>query len=64
MAFTTPGQALREAIDGKMLEVPGVPNALVARLAERMGFEAVYLSGAALSAGVLGLPDIGLITLS
>jgi methylisocitrate lyase len=35
----------------------------VAKLAERQGFEAVYLSGAAFSAGVLGVPDIGIVTL-
>jgi methylisocitrate lyase len=42
--------------------LPGVFNALVARMAERLGFEAVYLSGAALSAS-LGLPDVGLVSL-
>jgi methylisocitrate lyase len=42
----------------------GAPNALAAKLIEQMGGRAVYLSGAALSAGVLGLPDIGFITLS
>lgn len=42
--------------------VPGVFNALLAMMAERMGFKAVYLSGAALTAS-LGLPDIGLITM-
>jgi methylisocitrate lyase len=36
---------------------------LVAKIAERLGFQAVYLSGGALSAGS-GVPDIGLITLS
>ncbi len=46
------------------IQVPGAPNALMARLAERMGFDAIYLSGAALSAGVLGLPDVGLFTLT
>jgi methylisocitrate lyase len=35
---------------------------LVARLIERHGFGAVYLSGAAFSAGVLALPDVGLFT--
>jgi methylisocitrate lyase len=44
--------------------VPGAPNALVGRLIEEMGFPAVYVSGAALSAGVLALPDIGLFTLT
>jgi methylisocitrate lyase len=42
--------------------IPGAFNALAARLAERLGFEAVYLSGGALSAGWAGLPDIGLLT--
>jgi methylisocitrate lyase len=41
--------------------IPGVFNALSARLAERAGFRAVYQSGAALSAG-LALPDVGLVT--
>ena len=43
--------------------MPGVFNALVARMAERLGFQAVYLSGAALSAST-GLPDVGLVTLN
>jgi methylisocitrate lyase len=42
--------------------IPGAFNALVARLAERLGFRAVYLSGGALSAGWAGLPDVGLLT--
>lgn len=64
MAATSPGAQLRQAVDGAILQIPGAPNALIARLIERMGFEALYLSGAALSAGVLGLPDIGLFTLT
>lgn len=43
--------------------VPGVFNPMTALLAERAGFKAVYLSGAALS-GSLALPDLGLLTLS
>jgi methylisocitrate lyase len=42
--------------------IPGVFNALVARMAERAGFAAVYQSGAALSAGLSAVPDIGLMT--
>ena len=42
---------------------PGVFSPLVAKQATDLGFEGVYVSGAALSAD-LGLPDIGLITLS
>jgi methylisocitrate lyase len=42
--------------------IPGVFNALTAKMAERLGFAAVYLSGGALSAGWAGVPDIGLLT--
>ncbi len=42
--------------------VPGVFNPLSALLAERAGFEALYLSGAALAAS-LALPDLGVLTL-
>ena len=58
----SPGRRLRQAWAEQPVPVPGVFNPLVARLAERIGFRAVYLSGAALSAA-LGLPDIGLATL-
>jgi methylisocitrate lyase len=40
----------------------GAPFALAAKLVEPAGFDAVYLSGAAFSAGTLGVPDIGLFT--
>jgi methylisocitrate lyase len=59
----SPGRRLRDAIAAGTVLLPGVFNPLVARIAERTGFQAVYLSGAALSAS-LGLPDIGLVTLS
>ncbi len=58
----SPGRRLRDAIAAGPVLLPGVFNALVARLAERYGFPAVYLSGAALSAS-LALPDVGLVTL-
>ena len=60
----TPGQLLRETIADGAIQAPGAPNALMGRLIEEMGFSAMYLSGAALSAGVLGLPDIGLFSLT
>ena len=44
--------------------IPGVFNALTARMAERLGFPAVYLSGGALSAGWAGVPDVGLLTVT
>jgi methylisocitrate lyase len=60
----TPGELLREAIGDGAIQVPGAPNALMGRLIEEMGFPAMYLSGAAFSAGVVGMPDIGLFTLT
>jgi methylisocitrate lyase len=48
---------------GKLLRFPGAFSPLVAMAIERHGFDGVYVSGAALSAD-LGLPDIGLTTLS
>ncbi len=60
----TPGQQLRQLVEDATIQVPGAPNALIARLIERCGYDAMYLSGAAFSAGVLGLPDVGLLTLS
>ncbi len=43
---------------------PGVYDALTASLAEEAGFEAVYLSGAAIAYTRLGRPDIGLVSMS
>jgi methylisocitrate lyase len=48
---------------GGLLRMPGAFNPLSARLIERKGFEGVYISGAVLAAD-LGLPDIGLTTLT
>src|SRR5438105_9304555 len=59
----SPGRRLREAWMARPLQVPGVFNGLVARLAERMGFQAVALSGAALSASA-AVPDVGLLSLT
>jgi methylisocitrate lyase len=61
--MTSPGKRLRDAWAAETVAVPGVFCPLVARMAERLGFRAAYLSGAALSA-TLGLPDIGLVTAS
>ncbi|WP_110590544.1 methylisocitrate lyase [Microbacterium suaedae] len=55
---------LRERLtSGELLRFPGAFNPLSARLIERKGFDGVYISGAVLSAD-LGLPDIGLTTLT
>lgn len=60
----SPGRRLRDAVVESTIQVPGAPTALFGRLIERMGFQATYLSGAAFSAGILGLPDIGFFTLT
>jgi methylisocitrate lyase len=59
----SPGRRLRDAWSAETIALPGVFCPLVAKMAERLGFRAVYLSGAALSA-TLGVPDIGLVTLT
>ncbi|HEY7158913.1 MAG TPA: methylisocitrate lyase [Gemmataceae bacterium] len=59
----SPGRQLRDAWTAAPLAVPGVFNSLVGRIAEQLGFQAVYLSGAALSASA-ALPDVGLLTLT
>ena len=56
--------AFREGLEsGEILRFPGAHAPLVAMEIERQGFDGIYISGAALSAD-LGLPDIGLTTLS
>src|SRR5437763_15963893 len=60
----SPGARLRAAWADRPIMIPGAFNALTARLAERLGFQAVYLSGGALAAGWAGLPDIGLLSVT
>jgi len=56
--------AFRAALEtGKLLRFPGAFSPLVAMLIERQRFDGVYISGAVM-ANDLGLPDIGLTTLS
>ncbi|GAA2178041.1 methylisocitrate lyase [Leucobacter tardus] len=66
-AQTTPEakrRAFRERLSsGELLRMPGAFNPLSARLIEQKGFDGVYVSGAVLAAD-LGLPDIGLTTLT
>ncbi len=58
-----PAETLRELLNKEEIVVaPGVYNAAVALLAEKLGFKALYLSGAAIT-GSLAMPDIGIITL-
>tara|TARA_B110000444_G_C18785123_1_gene569541 strand:- start:312 stop:1187 length:876 start_codon:yes stop_codon:yes gene_type:complete len=59
----TAQKTLRERISkDKILLTPGIFDAFGAMMAERAGFEALYLSGASIAYTKLGRPDIGLIT--
>lgn len=60
----SPGARLRALIADHTVAMPGAINALSARLIERMGFEAMYLSGAVLANSVIGEPDVGVTTLT
>jgi 2-methylisocitrate lyase-like PEP mutase family enzyme len=46
------------------LLLPGAPDAMTARMLEDLGAEAVYVSGAGISNTFLGMPDVGLLTLT
>lgn len=66
-AKTTPAEkrrVFRERLaSGELLQFPGAFNPLSAKLIQAKGFDGVYISGAVLAAD-LGLPDIGLTTLT
>jgi methylisocitrate lyase len=56
------GKRFRALLDkGGILQMPGTHNGMAALQARAAGFDAVYLSGAAMSAS-MGLPDLGVIT--
>lgn len=48
----------------KAVLLPGAANALTARVIEDLGFQAIYVTGAGVTNAFLGLPDIGLISVS
>jgi methylisocitrate lyase len=66
-AKTTPAEKRRifreRLATGELLQLPGVFNPLSAKLIQEKGFDGIYISGAVLAAD-LGLPDIGLTTLT
>src|SRR6266700_2204325 len=61
---TSKAKRFRELIAASPVMLPGVPNAAMARQVERVGFEAVYVSGAGMANATAGVPDIGLLTLT
>ena len=60
-SLTSAGARFRAAVTAeKPLQIAGTINAYHARMAERVGFKAIYLSGGGVAAGSLGLPDLGI----
>lgn len=60
----TGAELIRECVSDRAVLMPGVYDALTARIAARVGFDAVFISGYSVSAARLGEPDFGLITQS
>src|SRR5580704_15497318 len=61
MATVSAGARLWSALDAERpLQVVGTINAYAALLAERAGFQALYLSGAGVANASFGLPDLGM----
>lgn len=59
------GARFRQAVkEEQPLQVIGAINAYHARLADRVGYKALYVSGGGVAAGSLGVPDLGITTLS
>ena len=63
----TPGQPtgaerIRQLVSADTVLMPGVYDALTARIAARVGFEIVFISGYSVSAVRLGEPDFGFLT--
>ncbi|ACC75731.1 methylisocitrate lyase [Paraburkholderia phymatum] len=58
------GAAFRQAVaEGQPLQVVGAITAYAAKMAEAVGFKAVYLSGGGVAANSLGIPDLGISTM-
>ena len=62
--LTSAGTRFRAALAAeKPLQIIGAINAYHAKLAEQVGYKAIYLSGGGVAAGSLGLPDLGISTM-
>jgi 2,3-dimethylmalate lyase len=57
-------QQIRDVVGERAVLMPGVYDALTARIAARVGFEIVFISGYSVSAARLGEPDFGFLTQS
>jgi 2-methylisocitrate lyase-like PEP mutase family enzyme len=60
-----PGKILRSKLEERRgLLVPGAADALSARVIASLGFEAIYITGAGVTNALLGMPDLGFISLA
>jgi methylisocitrate lyase len=70
MTTATAGKLFRQAVDryknnaNQCLQIVGTINAYSAILAEKSGFEAIYLSGSGVATASFGLPDLGITTMN
>jgi 2-methylisocitrate lyase-like PEP mutase family enzyme len=64
MTETLNRQLRQRLVRGAGVLLPGAANALAARLIVASGFEAVYVTGAGIANTALGVPDLGLVTLT
>lgn len=63
--MTNMAKRLRERLkEDRILIAPGAHDVLTAKIIEKVGFEAVYMTGYGTSASMLGMPDVGLLTLT
>lgn len=59
----SPGAELRKRMGGDLVVLPGVWDAITARIAEGAGAQGLYLTGAGVTNSQLGTPDVALLTL-
>jgi methylisocitrate lyase len=57
-------RSIKELMSEGIVVMPGVFNAITARIAQDVGFKSLYISGAGLANGVAAVPDIGLLTMT
>jgi methylisocitrate lyase len=61
----TPGTRFRQAWEKETpLQIPGTINAYCALLAQRAGYQAIYLSGAGVANASFGMPDLGMTSMT
>jgi 2-methylisocitrate lyase-like PEP mutase family enzyme len=62
--MTTRADFKRRLLAGEFFPAPGAHNGMIAKIVQKAGFPAVYMSGAGVANTLFGMPDVGLITLT